>query len=95
MVLSNEPGLYRAGRHGIRIENLVAVREHTENAFGRFYGFETLSLCPIDHRVIDASMLSDDERSWLNEYHERVYKSLAPHLDAEHRSWLEERTQPL
>jgi Xaa-Pro aminopeptidase len=95
MVLSNEPGLYRAGRHGIRIENLVAVREHTENAFGRFYGFETLSLCPIDHRLIDASMLSDDERSWLNEYHERVYKSLAPHLDAEHRSWLDERTQPL
>jgi Xaa-Pro aminopeptidase len=95
MVVSNEPGLYRSGRHGVRIENLVVVREEGESEFDRFYGFETLTLCPIDRSLVDVSLLSDEERRWLNEYHERVYRTLAPHLDDEARAWLLEQSAAL
>jgi Xaa-Pro aminopeptidase len=92
MVVSNEPGIYRAGEYGIRIENMVLVREDMETGFGKFYGFETLSLCPIDLRLVEADMLTDAERGWLNSYHQAVYERLSPGLSDEERQWLKEKT---
>ena len=95
MISSNEPGLYRAGRYGIRIENLVLTVRDEETDFGEFYCFETLTLCPIDTRLVDPSLLSDDELTWLNDYHRRVYDELSPLLEDADRTWLETRTRPL
>jgi Xaa-Pro aminopeptidase len=91
MVTSNEPGIYRAGKHGVRIENLVLTTEAEENEFGKFMHFETLTMCPIDTRPIVVEMLTARQRAWLNVYHEEVYKRLAPYLDEEEQAWLEER----
>jgi Xaa-Pro aminopeptidase len=88
MVLSNEPGLYRAGEYGIRTENLVTVVESESTEFGTFYQFETLTLCPIDVKAIDFSLLTADEKSWLNEYHQIVYKRLNPRLSPAENEWL-------
>ncbi|GAB4405383.1 MAG: aminopeptidase P family protein [Bacteroidia bacterium] len=96
MVTSNEPGLYHAGRYGIRIENLVLCVLHTvSDAFGPFYAFETLSLCPIDLRLVQRDLLSPDERAWLNQYHAQVYARLAPQLSSGERAWLSTQTQPI
>lgn len=96
MVLSNEPGFYKEGEYGIRIENLVVVRERSEFAGTRpYYAFETLTLAPIDRRLIDADMLSRAEREWLDAYHRRVRDTLSPLLDETERRWLEEATRPL
>lgn len=95
MILSNEPGIYRADRHGIRIENLVLVRAKEETDFGKFYEFETLTLCPIDTRAIKVDMLDEAERNWLNDYHKAVYDSLAELLDDNDRAWLKEKTAPI
>jgi Xaa-Pro aminopeptidase len=106
MITSIEPGVYREGRWGVRIENLVlnvpaSTPESTEGGpgFGEFLEFETLTLCPIDTRCIDRSLLRADERDWLNGYHATVRERLAPRLAAaEHaaaRAWLLERTQPI
>ncbi|MCG8479459.1 MAG: M24 family metallopeptidase, partial [Spirochaetales bacterium] len=95
MIVSNEPGLYRAGRYGIRIENLLAVTEAGESEFGRFLTFETLTLCPIDRRLIDPDALNDAERAWLDDYHARVRDALSEGLDERERAWLEEATRPL
>src|SRR3546814_4728405 len=78
MITSNEPGLYRPGRWGIRIENLVANVPADTTEFGEFLKFETLTLCPIDTRCIDVSLLSDGERAWPNQYHDAVRKRLLP-----------------
>ena len=94
MVISNEPGYYQPGDFGIRIESLVAVRE--EPAAGRpFYSFETLTLAPIDRRLIDVALLSAEERDWLNAYHARVWEEISPSLDAAAKDWLREATRPL
>ena len=95
MVVSNEPGLYRAGAYGIRLENLVTVRADRENVFGSFLCFETLTLCPFDRRLIDPAMLSAEERGWLNRYHRRVYDELHTHLSPPARVWLTEQTAAL
>ncbi len=95
MLMSNEPGLYRAGKHGIRIENLIVCVDDETNDFGRFLKFETLTLCPIDTKAIDVDMLWSDEREWLNNYHSMVYERLSAHLDAEHKEWLKEKTKPI
>jgi len=95
MVLSNEPGLYRAGEYGIRIENLILVREEQETSFGRFFGFETLTLFPIDTNAIDLSILNKDEIDWLNDYHHMVFHKLLPHLDSNEVAWLKEKTQAI
>jgi len=95
MVVSNEPGLYRPGAYGIRLENLVAVRADRENVFGSFLCFETLTLCPFDRRLIDPAMLSAEERDWLNRYHRRVYDELHTHLSPPARVWLTEQTAAL
>lgn len=95
MLTSNEPGLYRTGEYGIRIENLVLCREDSSNEFGNFLGFETLSLCPIDQTLIDVRMLDRDEKQWLNEYHQTVQQRLSPHLDQAEKNWLIEKCKPL
>ena len=94
MILSNEPGYYREGAFGIRIENLVAVEPRAIKGAERdMLGFETLTLVPIDLRLIEPKLLTPDERAWLNAYHARVRAALAPHLDAAERSWLTKATK--
>lgn len=95
MVTSNEPGVYLAGRYGIRTENLTLVVEAGESEFGHFYRFETLTLCPIDKRAIDRSLLTDEEIEWLNQYHQMVYERVSPLLDETHKAWLLNATAPL
>ena len=96
MVVSNEPGYYKTGAYGIRIENLVAVRE-AGDCDGDFLGFETLTLAPIDRALIDPAMLTVDERAWLDAYHARVAETLAPLLadDTATLDWLSGATAPL
>jgi Xaa-Pro aminopeptidase len=98
MVLSNEPGVYRPGRHGIRIENLVTVVEedgsaHSAVDFGPFLALRTFGMAPLDPRLIDTGLLSPDERSWVAEYQRSVLAALGPRLDAPTRSWLENRSR--
>ena len=95
VVMSNEPGIYREGEHGIRIENIMLCKEHLKNEFGTFYAFEQLTFCPIETKAIDKSMLCQDEIDWLNAYHQAVYENLCPHLDDEHKAFLKEITQPI
>ena len=95
MIFSDEPGLYLAGKFGVRLENLLLVREAETNAYGRFLSLEPLTLAPFDRDTIDPSILSDRELAQLNAYHARVYEALAPHLDAETRVWLLGVTAPL
>ncbi len=97
MILSNEPGYYKAGGYGIRIENLVVVTGPTPITDGErpMHGFETLTLAPIDRRLIDASLLTDTEREWIDAYHARVSHTLAPKLSGDDRDWLEAATRAL
>ena len=92
MVMSDEPALYRPGEYGIRTENMVLIREDSETEFGKFLGFETLTLCYIDTKLIIPSMLSVREHAWLNKYHQMVYDLISPHLDEEEKAWLKEKT---
>ena len=92
MVTSDEPGLYRAGDYGIRIENMILTREDSKTEFGTFLGFETLTLCYIDTSLIIVPMLSVRERAWLNKYHQMVFEKLAPHLNDEEKAWLKMKT---
>jgi Xaa-Pro aminopeptidase len=95
MITSNEPGIYRPGHWGIRIENLVLTRTVEQGEFGEFLGFETLTLCPIDTRCIDLSLMRGDEVAWLNEYHRQVRARLLPLVDGAARDWLELRTEEI
>lgn len=95
MITSNEPGLYRPGQWGIRIENLVAAVPAMRSEYGQFLRFETLTLCPIDTRCIDAALLTAAERNWLNEYHQQVRERLMPRVQGDARKWLEQRTQAI
>lgn len=95
MILSNEPGYYLAGQYGIRIENLVMVQEVAPQGGRNFLCFETLTLCPIDTRLMIQEWLNEAERAWLNQYHATVCHTLEPLLDAHERAWLQERTQPI
>ncbi|HET9978339.1 MAG TPA: aminopeptidase P family protein [Burkholderiaceae bacterium] len=95
MITSIEPGLYREGRWGIRIENLVLNVPAPADEFGEFLDFETLTLCPIDTRCIDRSLMRDDEIAWLNAYHATVRERLAPRVDGAAKAWLVERTTPI
>ncbi|MDR3061793.1 MAG: M24 family metallopeptidase, partial [Dysgonamonadaceae bacterium] len=95
MVTSNEPGIYRTGEYGIRIENLILAEKAEETAFGEFYQFETLTLCPIDKNPINKSLLLKEEIDWLNVYHKKVYDVLSPGLDEGERKWLKEKTDEI
>ncbi len=95
MITSIEPGLYRDGQWGMRIENLVLNVPAGNQGFGDFLQFETLTLCPIDTRLIDKSLLREDEISWLNTYHAEVAKRLMPHVLGAARDWLVTRTQAI
>jgi len=93
MITSIEPGIYRPGKWGIRIENLVLNRAAEQTEFGDFLKFETLTLCPIDTRCVDLALLREDERAWLNAYHATVRARVSPHVSGEAKAWLETRTQ--
>ena len=95
MVSSIEPALYRSGLWGIRIENLVVCCQAEKTEFGDFLGFETLTLVPIDTRLIDTSLLTQSDIDWVNEYHLSVRQRLGPYLTASAKAWLTERTQAL
>ncbi|ABC29886.1 Xaa-Pro aminopeptidase [Hahella chejuensis KCTC 2396] len=95
MVITNEPGVYREGEYGVRIENIMKVVELEENEFGVFYGFETITLAPIAVNALDLSMLSAEETDWLNAYHWRVYEALSPYLEASQTAWLRNATKPI
>ena len=92
MVMSDEPAMYRAGGYGIRTANMALIRTDSETEFGTFLGFETLTLCYIDTRLVIPSMLSVREHAWLNKYHQQVYETLSPHLTEEEKEWLKEKT---
>ncbi|KAA6324972.1 putative peptidase [termite gut metagenome] len=94
MVISNEPGVYKDGSHGVRIENLLVVCKAGEGMYGDYLKFETITLCPICLKGIIKEMLTAEEVNWLNEYHKRVYETLAPGLSAEERAWLKDKTAP-
>jgi len=85
-----QEGLYREGEYGIRIENMIACVNKEETRFGKFYGFETLTLCPIDLRLIKKELLSRDEKDWINTYHQKVREELSPLLSDELNTFLEE-----
>jgi Xaa-Pro aminopeptidase len=95
MILTDEPGIYKAGRHGIRIENTLLIVPAQETEFGKFYKFEPLTLCPIDKKAITLEIMTDEELVWLNEYHQMVYDRLCPFLNEEENTWLKEATSPL
>ncbi|HIH2749074.1 aminopeptidase P family protein [Burkholderia aenigmatica] len=95
MITSIEPGVYRPGQWGIRIENLVVNRAAGQTEFGDFLAFETLTLCPIDTRCVLIEMLHDDERAWLNTYHATVRERVGRHLSGDAKAWLDARTQPI
>ena len=95
MTVTDEPGIYLEGRFGVRIENTLLVVPHSETEFGQFLTFEPLTLCPIDLTPVITDMLSEQERQWLDDYHQLVYDQLSPHLDEEECRWLRQATMPL
>ncbi len=95
MTVTDEPGIYLEDRFGVRIENVLLAQPYMETEFGRFLQFETLTLCPIDTTPVDVTLLTDNERTWLNDYHQMVYDRLAPHLDDPDRQWLYATTRPV
>jgi Xaa-Pro aminopeptidase len=97
MILSNEPGYYKTDAYGIRIENLVLVAEApaVEGAEKTLSGFETLTLAPIERRLIEPSLLTGDEIAWLDRYHARVREALTPECDGGTATWLADATRPL
>ncbi|STZ07153.1 Uncharacterized peptidase SA1530 [Moraxella caprae] len=93
MITSNEPGLYREGKWGIRLENLVVAVKAHQSEFGEFLKFEDLTLCPFDTRLILPHLLTKQEKRWLNDYHKRVHDELIGRVDGQAKAWLVERTQ--
>jgi Xaa-Pro aminopeptidase len=91
MILSNEPGYYKEGEYGIRIENIIVVKEEKENKLK----FENISWAPIDRDIIDSNMLSEKELNWINAYHQKVYEKLSKFLTPEEKNWLQKVTKPL
>jgi Xaa-Pro aminopeptidase len=95
MVLSNEPAFYRLGQYGLRTENLIVCQKAETTEFGDFLKFDTLTLCPIDTKAIDKSLLNPEEIKWLNRYHEMVFEELAPLVNEELKAYLKELTQTI
>lgn len=95
MTVTNEPGIYKAGKHGVRTENTMLIIKSKETEFGAFYKFEPLTLCPIDKEAILPEMLSYEEKQWLNNYHSLVYDRLNASLNTDEQAWLKEATSPI
>ncbi|GAA0181313.1 aminopeptidase P family protein [Clostridium sediminicola] len=95
MLITNEPGIYKEGKHGIRTENILLVVEDEKTDFGQFMKFETISYCPIDLDGIKVSMLTEKEKKWLNDYHKKVYKVLSPYLGQLEKDWLKRETRDI
>lgn len=95
MMLTNEPGVYKEGKFGIRTENVMVVVKDEINDCGEFYKFETISYCPIDLNGVKVELLSDDEKAWLNNYHKKVYDKLSPYLNDEEKKLLKEETREI
>jgi len=95
MVSSCEPGVYLEGAFGVRLENTIATVPSSTTAFGPFYAFETLTLCPFDRNLIETEMLTAEEHTWLDTYHRTVRQALKAHLGPDEVRWLEGRTRPL
>jgi len=95
MVLTNEPGVYREGHYGIRLESMILVDQAFENEFGEFLKFETLTYCHFERNLMDTRLLSRAETDWVNAYHLKVYETLSPFLDRDVAAWLREKTRPI
>lgn len=95
MIITNEPGVYKEGRHGIRTENVILVVKDEETEFGQFMKFETISFCPIDLEGIVPELLTSEERAWLNNYHREAYNKLSPYLNEEEKAWLKHETREI
>lgn len=95
MTVTNEPGIYRAGKHGVRTENTMLIVADGTTEFGSFLRLEPLTLCPIDTTPVILDMMAQDEIDYLNAYHRQVYEALSPHLTAEERQWLQEATKEI
>ena len=95
MTVTDEPGLYLAGKFGVRTENTLLIKDYVSTEFGKFLQMESLTLCPIDMAPVDVSMLLPEELAWLNDYHQEVYDKLSPYLDAEEAKWLRNATRPI
>jgi Xaa-Pro aminopeptidase len=94
-VLSDEPGIYRTGEYGIRLENLVVVQRDVSTVFGEFYAFEVLTLCPLERKLIVKDMLNESELTMLNAYHRWVYEELSDRVPESVATYLKEATLPL
>ncbi len=95
MILSDEPGIYREGKYGIRTENLLLIEKSRETEFGQFLKFKTLTLCYIDTKLVEKSLLLPEEKKWLNNYHIKVYDLISPYLTGEEKIWLKEKTREI
>ncbi len=95
MTVTDEPGVYLEGRFGVRTENTLLIIPAEETESGKFLQFEPLTLCPIDLRPVIKDMLNNEEKEWLNQYHETVYAKLSPYLDPLETAWLRQVTTPL
>ena len=95
MTITDEPGIYLAGKFGCRTENTLLIVPYCEGEFGPFLQFEPLTLCPIDKHPIDISMMSEQEMTWFNDYHSVVYEKLSPFLDSDEKAWLKIATEPI
>ena len=95
MTITDEPGIYLAGRCGARTENTLLIVPYKETEFGQFLQFESLTLCPIDKATIVREMMTQEEIDWLNAYHQRVFDTLSPHLSVDETAWLQEACKAL
>lgn len=95
MTVTDEPGIYLAGEFGVRIENMLLVKDYMQTEMGKFLQMESLTLCPIDTAPIDVLLLTEEEKNWLNVYHQLVFEKLSPWLDEEDKNWLQEATKSL
>ena len=95
MVISDEPGIYKEGRHGIRIENLIAVDDYVKTEFGEFMAFEVLTMVPYEKKLIDLTYLDDSEISQINAYHQWIREELSSLVDEDAKAYLESATAPL
>lgn len=95
MLITNEPGYYREGHYGIRIENILAVKLERETEYGKYFRFKVMTHCPLELDLVETSLLDGKERSWINHYHREVYRKISPHLEDGERFWLRRKTREI